>query len=389
VPFASALSRHPDAATAVGETTGEILERLGDSPDVTFAFVSQAHVGSIAAIHSAIRHLLSGSLIGAVSNSVIGGRVEAENAPALVLWAAHLDDATPVRFMGTGPDLLAMSPDVMPEIGDREDLALIVIADPLSFAVDSTLERLGKEFPKLTVVGGMVAPTSGPGGARLFCDDDIHSAGAVGLLVGGHQVSTVLSQGCRLVGSPMTVTAANQNVISELAGRPALSQLEHIVASLTHGERLHLNETLHIGRVVDERLETFGAGDFLIRGVVGTDKHCGAVVTSDAISVGDTVQFQLRDARTATADMQAALRRADPAAGALVFTCNGRGSNLFSESSHDARAIGDRFGTDAVAGMFCAGEIGPVGQRSFVHGISAAVALFSDATSNNTGLLGR
>lgn len=384
--FAAAASWHPNAAAAVGEATGAILERLGDSPDVTFAFVSESHRGSVVAIHSAIRQLLGGSLIGAVTNSVIGGQVEAEHTPALVLWSAHLEDATPLSFTGTGAGITSVIPDVMSEIGERDDMSLILVADPLSFAVDAALEQLSRDFPNVTVVGGMVSPIGGPGGARMFCDDDVHSSGAVGLLVGGHQVSSVISQGCRPVGDPMVVTAANANVITELAGKPALWQLRHLVGSLSDHEQQGLNETLHIGRVVDEQPGAYSPGDFLIGGVIGTDKTEGSLLVSDEVSVGDTVQFQLRDAKTASEDIQLALRHADPAVAALIFTCNGRGSNLFSAPSHDARAIGDRFGIDAIAGMFCAGEIGPIGPRSFVHGFTASVALFADATSTNSTL---
>jgi len=383
VAFAAAISWHPHAATAVGEATGEILERLGDSPDVTIAFVSESHLDSVVAIHSTIRGLLGGSLIGAVAPSVIGGQVEAENVPALVLWSAHLEDATPLS-LSTADGTVSVIPDVMSEIAERDDLTLILIVDPLSFAIDAALEQLGRDFPKLGVVGGMVSPTTGPGGARLFCDDDVTSSGAVGLLVGNHQVSTIISQGCRPVGNPMVVTAGHANVIEELAGLPALSQLQRLITTLTPDQRLRLDESLHVGRVVDNRLETFGSGDFLISGVLGTDEAAGSLLISNAVAVGDTVQFQLRDTETASDDIQIAFRHVTPAGGALVFTCNGRGSNLFTSQSHDARAISERLGIDAIAGMFCAGEIGPVGPRSFVHGITASVALFAEQSTDNS-----
>ena len=61
--------------------------------------------------------------------------------------------------------------------------------------------------------------------------------------------------------------------------------------------------------------------------------------------------------------------------GALVFTCNGRGSALFGAPDHDAAVIHEALGHAAVAGMFCAGEIGPIGGANFVHGFTASVAL--------------
>ncbi len=64
------------------------------------------------------------------------------------------------------------------------------------------------------------------------------------------------------------------------------------------------------------------------------------------------------------------------AAAALVFTCNGRGTNLFTTPNHDAALVGQLLDTSAVAGMFCAGELGPVGGHNFLHGFTASVALF-------------
>ena len=61
---------------------------------------------------------------------------------------------------------------------------------------------------------------------------------------------------------------------------------------------------------------------------------------------------------------------------ALVFTCNGRGTRLFGSPDHDATVIHDALDGVPVAGMACAGEIGPVGTKNFLHGFTASVALF-------------
>jgi small ligand-binding sensory domain FIST len=119
-----------------------------------------------------------------------------------------------------------------------------------------------------------------------------------------------------------------------------------------------------------------------VRGVMGADKSVGAVVIGDEVPVGSTVQFQVRDPGTAGPDLFTMLsdERAD---GALVFTCNGRGSFMFGTSNHDAEIIDEALlpagpSRPAVAGMFCAGEIGPVGGRNALHGFTASLALFTD-----------
>ena len=133
-----------------------------------------------------------------------------------------------------------------------------------------------------------------------------------------------------------------------------------------------------MGRVTDERKIDFERGDFLIRGVLGADRDSGAIAIGDEAPVGATVQFHVRDAVTADEDLRAALAHSPPTEGALLFTCNGRGTHLFDEPHHDAAALADHTSAE-VAGMFCAGEIGPVGARSYVHGFTASMALFSDA----------
>jgi small ligand-binding sensory domain FIST len=49
---------------------------------------------------------------------------------------------------------------------------------------------------------------------------------------------------------------------------------------------------------------------------------------------------------------------------------------MFTTPDHDARLVSDVTGAPA-AGFFCAGEIGPVGDRNFVHGFTATMALLA------------
>jgi len=202
----------------------------------------------------------------------------------------------------------------------------------------------------------------------------------VGALLGpGVSLQTVVSQGSRPFGQPLVVTRAQANVLLELAGDSPLERLvsqaradlsDAEVALLEHGG-------LQLGRVIDEHRESFGRGDFLVRSVLGADRRTGAVTVGDVVPVGTTVQFHLRDARSADEDLRVLLagQRAD---GVLVFSCNGRGTRLFDAPHHDARVLAELLGPVPLAGFFAAGEIGPVGGRNFVHGFTASMALLSD-----------
>jgi small ligand-binding sensory domain FIST len=205
----------------------------------------------------------------------------------------------------------------------------------------------------------------------------------VGALIGpGTKLSTVVSQGCRPIGRPLTVTKSEGGVVYELAGLPALERLVEMARSGMSERDINLiNQGLHLGLVIDEHKADFGRGDFLVRNVMGADQSNGAIVVGDAVEVGTTVQFHVRDADAADTDLRELLapRTAD---GALLFTCNGRGSRLFEEPNHDAGVIGEALDNPPVAGFFAAGELGPVGGRNFMHGFTASLALFEEINTH-------
>jgi small ligand-binding sensory domain FIST len=384
--FASALSEHPDPAEATGDVIGAVLERLGTEPDVAAVFASPQHRDTFGDMAAAISRMLRpGVLVGTTAVAVLGGSREVEDAPAIGLWAGRLADRPrPVRLDATrtasGIALQGLSASTF-EPGD----ALLLLADPFSLPVDAIIDALAElERPEasgtlsIPVVGGMASAANTPGGNRLVLDDEVMSSGGVGVVLpGGVATRTVVSQGCRPIGDPMIVTRAEGNLVMEIAGRPALDRLDDLVRAADAEERSLLASGLQIGIAIDEHRATFERGDFLIRGVVGADRLQRALAVGDRVEVGTTVQFQVRDAVAADEDLRAMLAGATGDA-ALVFTCNGRGQRLFGEPDHDARVVHDTLGSPALAGMFCAGEFGPVGGRSFVHGFTASVLVFRD-----------
>jgi small ligand-binding sensory domain FIST len=383
VPFANALSLHPEAAAATGEVVGHVLEQLGPGPDLAVLFVSPHHVGAVADIAATVRELVEpGVLLGATGVAVVGGGREVEGAPAVSLWAARLHaPVRPLRVTAVRtPSGVAVGGVSADTCGPGE--VLVMLADPWSLPVEQVVDLLGRLDPPVAVVGGAASAARGPGGNRLVLDGEVVADGGVGAILPASVATTlVVSQGCRPVGEPMIVTGAESNVLVELAGRPALDRVEELAAAAGPDERAELVTGLHLGVAVDEHKATFGRGDFLIRNLVGVDRAARALAVADEVPVGTTVQFQVRDADAADEDLRALLVQATGAGlaeAALLFTCNGRGEGLFGVPDHDALAVSDALRSDAVAGMFCAGEIGPVGGRSFLHGFTASILLFHD-----------
>jgi small ligand-binding sensory domain FIST len=380
--FASALSRHPVITTAVGEVIGEILEQVGPKPDVAVLFVTAPLVGVLDDVVRAIRAVLKpGCLVGTTGSAILSGGVGVEDEPAIVLWAGNMSG--PVQG-------IRLTAQATPEGWTFDGLAgadltghsLILLADPFSFSGEEFLQHASLRHTGLGISGGFASAGRQPGGNRLILDAAMHTSGAVGLLL-PTEAHTIVSQGCRPIGQPFIVTRADRNVIYELGGRSAFDRLTEMIAALSGEDRTLAAQGLHCGIVIDEHKAEFGQGDFLVRGVMGADRQVGAVVIGDEVPVGATVQFQVRDPQTARIDLTSMLShvRADAA---LVFTCNGRGSFMFGTPHHDAEIIDDSLSSNgprrpAVAGLFCAGEIGPVGGRNALHGFTASLALFNAA----------
>jgi small ligand-binding sensory domain FIST len=235
----------------------------------------------------------------------------------------------------------------------------------------------------VSVLGGMSSGGAAPGENRVVLGREVYEQGAVAALIDGKvRVRSVVSQGCRPIGQTFVITKAERNLIHELGGLPTMQRLQEVHATLSEEERRMLRSGLHVGRALSEYQDKFEHGDFLIRNVIGADPQSGVVAVGDYMRVGQTVQFHLRDEKSADEDLRKLLKKAaaesDLAAarGALLFTCNGRGTRLFSTSNHDAGCVREVLGEIPVAGFFAQGEIGPVAGANFLHGFTASVAVF-------------
>jgi small ligand-binding sensory domain FIST len=352
--------------------------------DLAVLFVTPQHAGRLGALADDLRARgLVRHLIGVTGESVLadGVEIEGEREAGVAVWAASLPGVSlqPIRMTADERGLEAFHAAVGD--GPHDHRVFLAFGDPFTFPVDAFLSRVNTECPGLRVVGGMASAGQGTGQNRLVLDDDLYEEGAIGVLIDGPvALRTIVSQGCRPVGRPLLVTKATDNLIRELGRRPALEVFQETFGSLDPHEQELVRRGLHVGRVINEYQESFAHGDFLVRNVLGADEQ-GAIAITDRVRVGQTVQFHVRDADTATEDLRALLTSASgtsPAAGALVFTCNGRGSRLFEVPHHDAALVQALVGPLPAAGFFAMGEIGPIGGQNFVHGFSASILLFGE-----------
>ena len=383
VRFGDGLACDADLGTAAEAAAAQALSGLdGARPDLVTVFVCGSDPDETE--HALLRASeVCGAVttVGATSASgVIGGGTGVEHASAVAVFAGVLPDVRVRAFhLETLRTAESMAVVGMPE-RRADDVITVLLADPYSFPVDGFIEQSNDALPGLPFVGGLATGARGAGSTRLLLDGHVMDRGAVGVQLGATGgVRTLVSQGCRPIGPTMTVTSAERNVVLELAGVPALTKLQEIMRSLGPEEQALVTTGLQVGIAMDEYADEHGAGDFLVRGLVGAQADRLGLVVGDIVEVGQTVQLQVRDATSARDDLVrrlSRLRERSPsgrAEGVLLFSCNGRGAGLFGTSDHDVTVVRDALGADGVAGFFAAGEIGPVGGRNHLHGFTASM----------------
>ncbi len=380
-----ALVLAADAGKAGRQAVREARASLGGRPPSFAVLFASAHFfGSAQVLIAAVAEETGQvPLIGCVAEAVAGGAREVESEPAVSLWLAA--DLGPVEtfameFVRTasggafGGYRFGRGPSGMH----------LMICDPFTFPAGDLLAHLNQHVPGTVVMGGMASGGLRRRQSRLFLNGRVLSQGAVGAHLPRAEVHPLVAQGCRPVGDPYTITRADGHLIFEVGGRPPLARLRELATALPGRERELLTQGAHLGMVIDEYQAEPRQGDFLIRGIAGADPESGAIAVGEEVEVGQTVQFHVRDAHSADEDLRRALEReaaalgSRPAAGALLFTCTGRGSRLFSEPDHDAGLLTKMLGQIPLAGFFCDGELGPVGGQNFLHTFTASIALFPD-----------
>lgn len=389
--IACGFSSNVDTMAACEEAISDVAPAMAGETDLAIVCFSREHVSRAGVIGSAVLDALApGTLVGNSASGVIANDREYDRSPGLVILAMSLPGVECRTF--TEDDLdwpnSRKNPERLRQVigADDDDLrGIMLLADPqtpllrLVPALSNAVEQSLDEAP-IPMFGGVASAGARPGENRLLCNNEVRIGGIVGIgFHGPVRIDTLVSQGCRPIGRPHVVTSTSHNIIETLGGQPVLGVIQEMAQSLPERDLGLLRQGLFVGRVVNEYQDRFGRGDFLIRNVVAVDQRHGYIGVNDMVRVGQTVQFHVRDSATATEDLElllAAQQLDEPAVGAMLFTCTGRGLNLFDEAHHDASTISRILGDIPMAGFFAGGEIGPIAHEAFLHGHTACLALF-------------
>jgi small ligand-binding sensory domain FIST len=387
--WASAESRREEPEAAAVEIAEALAGGLGDGPvDLILAFMTAELAGGAEAIAQTLRRRFEPGCFAAVSGaSVVGATREFESGPAITAIAARLPGVEVKPFVMVSSAWGAALEDPLefarhtPGANGAE--LVLAFADPFSLDTDRVLAAFNRHAPGVRVVGGVASAGARPGANTIVLNDWLSHEGGIGIaLSGALRVDVVVSQGCRPVGPPLRVTRVDTNLILELDGQPALERAEQVLRGLPEHEREMLKNGLYVGRPA--KGDASVRGDYLIRNLMGGDRDRGALAVADRMAEQETIRLHVRDAATALEDLELLLAPQEfdsRAAAALLFSCNGRGRRFFGKPDRDIATLQAALrGPVPVGGFFCAGEIGPVGGRNFIHGHTASIAVVRGAS---------
>ncbi len=370
------------------EIVQDLTASLKDEYDLGILFATHKDADVIQEIIAGIKQSSSiRNLLGCTCAGIIGSQTEIEHRPAVSLITAKLPQVKITPFVLKQVQLESLREKQewyeFFEVYPNENPVFFAFPDPFQIDMNYFLTAINAAYPNAPVVGGLASAASQPNGNTLILNNELFEEGIVGaVLTGNINVETIVSQGCRPIGETYIITKAQENIIHELAGKPFIDILRKILDKASARDKLLAQEAIFLGLAINEYKDVYKRGDFLIRAVIGLDPNSGAGAVADYVRTGQTVQFHLRDAQTATEDLTELLKlqqlnnKSQKPKGALVFSCNGRGEYLFNEKNHDIRIIQNHLGPVPAAGFFCAGEIGPIGGKNFLHGFTDSMALF-------------
>ena len=387
--WTTALSRNPDPEQAIEELSQTVLNDSASPPDLLFLFVSEhfrAHFNTLPA--RLMKHLPCDTLIGCSASGVIGDKREVEFQPAMSLVAAALPG---VRLDGWHIEQKDLGPGtehsrkcaLLAERLASEPAQFIILTDPFTFPTEQLLHALEGGFEQAVIAGGLASGTGGPGETALFLNrTTYHSGGLVLSLSGDLEMGTAVAQGCRPIGEPLFITALDNTTILELDGRRPLQVLHDLYQRSGETDRRLMRHSLFLGTAMRPGDNKYDQGDFLIRNLMGADQKNGTISAATHLYLNQIVQFHVRDAKTSAEDLDHVLHRTradypqSMPAGAVLFSCTGRGEGLYGESGHDSAGFRKQMGQIPLGGFFCNGEIGQVGGKAFLHGYTSCFALF-------------
>jgi len=369
------------------------LPQYASAPTLGLLYITDHYADDAAALLDLLRRELPTvtDWAGAVGVGVAGNNVEYFDEPALSLMLCDLPRAHYRVFSGVAP----LAHGDAAGVGFAAHTALVHADGQTPELADLVAEMAGRTSSGY-LFGGVVAsrgaqvqlalPAGGEG-------DGVLHGGLSGVAFDA-QVELVsrVTQGCQPIGAQAAITAAQDNVVLELDGEPALDVLLDTLGVTLQGDAQAALRAVRATLVgledadAPQRQRTghFGA-DTRVRHIVGLDATRSGVALGDHVEVGMRLAFCQRNVGAARADLMRicaeireelspqleeaqALPAADSAphaepaggrriCGALYVSCSGRGGPHFGGPSAELQIVRHALGDVPLAGFFAGGEI--------------------------------
>ena len=374
------------ADNAALEASLEALERSGtDHADLALVFVTgDAHTRAHEALHAVRRVTGAPVVLGCSGTGILTERREVEDDLAVAVLAVRCERlvATPFSFARQG-EQRDLGTELARRIGPTvaEGGCALVLPDAMGCNPPALLGQLHDALGFVPVLGAVAA------GSPMFelYNTDAMEGALVGVALSGLAPVIGVTQGCTPIGEPYVITHAEGNVIQRIGSRPALEMLTEAIRANPDTQARIRHAGVFAGLAMDPAKSPLERGDFLVRNLVGADQSSGAVAVAERVRIGQTLQFQIRDAEASRQDLREMLdelaerlhgRR--PAFG-CYFDCAGRGRGLYGVPDHDVSLIRERLGEFPLVGFFGNGEFAPIGRRNFFHNYTGALVIFPEA----------
>lgn len=395
--WANALSTRVSLEAAITEVVEKAQNSLSVNADIGLVFIASAYSSEYSRLMPLLQEKLSVPILigcgggGIIGMNSYGQSQEVEGEPALSLTLIQAPGVKAHAFHINSDELpdLDSSPDHwinLVGVSPEDQPSFIILSDPFSAPMNDLLQGLDFAYPGSVKIGGLASgnPT---GGSGLFCNYHYYRQGTVGLALSGNIVmETIVAQGCRPIGKVYQITQGERNIIVELTNQDTnkvgspLEMLQNLIQTLNEEDRFLAEHSLFVGVARDEFKQFLGQGDFLIRNLIGVEPRSGAIAIAERVRTGQRIQFYLRDARASADDLQLMLEKFTrsqntASSGALLFACLGRGEGLYGQPNFDSRLFQYYLPNIPVAGFFCNGEIGPVGDGTFLHGYTSVFGI--------------
>lgn len=351
-----------------GDAVRACLAQVGSGAgNLGFVYVTDFFADVLPDIHqylvreSGVRHW-----VGTVGIGICATGIEYHDQPAIAVLCGEFPPDS-FRVFGTAAG--------MPEAADLQCAGgpasiAVVHGDPLRGDIAQRILHLARCTESGFLVGGLASSRRNHGSLA-----DGPAAGALSGVAFSDAVTvaTRLTQGCSPLRAAHEITGAQNNIVIELDGRPALEVLRADVGITENDELSRLGGQIFVGLSVTGS----DTAEYVVRNLIGIDPGNRLIAIGDTAQKGQRLQFFQRDQDTARIDMARMLDSIREGLytaprGALYYSCLGRGGTLLGGESEELRMIQGALGDVPLAGFFGNGEI----SHNRLYGYTGVLTLF-------------